>query len=439
MLFYAAPFKKERIVMRIKILRSCLKNLFFTMMLSILVYGSAHAFTLGDIDKDGSVQVTEAVYALQVTSGARTIMSTAIINVPGDFDTIQEAIDAASEGDTITVAAGTYNENIFIRKDHITIEGADKATTIISAGNTAAETIKIYNCTNVTINNVQIKGGIIGIKAFAANFYITNSIIQNNDVGIKTQFNASAIIEDSFVKNNTVDGLKCIFGSSFYAGGTEFTGNADNGLDLYSNASGIISSCTISTNGGTGISVSGGSHIVIENNSEISSNAGSGVGVYRSSQANIINTMVSSNTLSGIEVVHNAGAKIETSEITNNGAGDVWAGGIGIYHAGYVNVSNSEIYLNQGPGVDMTGGSVMKMQGGDTRVHSNAMYGVGIHNSSNARFYDTVSITNNTGFGIECGSASEVTKSEIYFGDDTNLDPTYHTNVEGAEACGLGL
>ena len=29
-----------------------------------------------------------------------------VIDVPGDYDTIQEAIDAASDGDTIMVAAG---------------------------------------------------------------------------------------------------------------------------------------------------------------------------------------------------------------------------------------------------------------------------------------------------------------------------------------------
>ena len=36
-----------------------------------------------------------------------------ILNVPGDFETIQAAIDARSDGDEIVVAPGTYNEALF--------------------------------------------------------------------------------------------------------------------------------------------------------------------------------------------------------------------------------------------------------------------------------------------------------------------------------------
>ena len=48
----------------------------------------------------------------------------------GDYSTIQSAITNASSGDTINVAAGTYNEGVGINKP-LTLQGEDRATTII--------------------------------------------------------------------------------------------------------------------------------------------------------------------------------------------------------------------------------------------------------------------------------------------------------------------
>jgi len=51
-------------------------------------------------------------------------------NGPGNYSTIQDAIDNASEGDTVYVFNGTYYENIIVDKS-MTITGEDKKTTTI--------------------------------------------------------------------------------------------------------------------------------------------------------------------------------------------------------------------------------------------------------------------------------------------------------------------
>ena len=47
------------------------------------------------------------------------------INVPGDYDTIQAAVDAAAPGALILVAPGTYHEAVQVETDNLTIRGLD--------------------------------------------------------------------------------------------------------------------------------------------------------------------------------------------------------------------------------------------------------------------------------------------------------------------------
>ncbi|MDD5326519.1 MAG: hypothetical protein PHY02_01740 [Phycisphaerae bacterium] len=47
------------------------------------------------------------------------------INVPGDYNTIQEAINAAGDSDTINVASGDYNESLLVNKSHLSFIGAN--------------------------------------------------------------------------------------------------------------------------------------------------------------------------------------------------------------------------------------------------------------------------------------------------------------------------
>jgi len=72
-------------------------------------------------------------------------------------DTIQGGIDAALAGDTVTVATGTYQEDITIDEE-VTLQGAGKTTTTINR-DTATSAVVLITANNVTITGFKIDGG----------------------------------------------------------------------------------------------------------------------------------------------------------------------------------------------------------------------------------------------------------------------------------------
>ena len=109
----------------------------------------------------------------------------------GMFSTIQEAINNASDGDTIYVHEGVYFENIFIGKK-IKLIGEHPLTTIIDGSN-GIDPIKIdvveIASDNVTLSNFTIRNSIsngagIDVWEHYRNEKITNCIFYNNYYGI---------------------------------------------------------------------------------------------------------------------------------------------------------------------------------------------------------------------------------------------------------------
>ncbi len=100
-------------------------------------------------------------------SAGGPVRPAATLNVPGTYATIAAAIAAASSGDIIDIAAGTYAENVTVDKS-VEIKGAGQGATIIhpavsnigscSAGSLGGSQVFVITASNVTIHDLTVDG-----------------------------------------------------------------------------------------------------------------------------------------------------------------------------------------------------------------------------------------------------------------------------------------
>jgi hypothetical protein len=69
--------------------------------------------------------------ALSILAWTGSVLA-ATIHVPGDYTTIQDAVDAAAAGDEVVLAAGIYTDSFTFKEDHVLVRSADgpAATTL---------------------------------------------------------------------------------------------------------------------------------------------------------------------------------------------------------------------------------------------------------------------------------------------------------------------
>jgi parallel beta-helix repeat protein len=131
-------------------------------------------------------------------------------NGPGNYTTILDAVDNASDGDTVFIYRGMYNEIIVINKNQLTLIGEDKNTTIISFNRTYHMRQITINANTCSIENLQItqnNNSIIpqGILINSNYNTIKNSIIFNVTEGIELSAGSeSNTIIHNEIKNNLI-------------------------------------------------------------------------------------------------------------------------------------------------------------------------------------------------------------------------------------------
>jgi len=249
------------------------------------------------------------------------------ITVPDDYPKMQEAIDHASDGDTIFVRNGTYYENVTLNKS-LSIVGENRDITIIDGCvyvDRVADNVKLFGftiqgigiCCNSSNNIIQgnciTKTGI-GIVSFVGttNNTIANNLIINNQDGIHA-YGVGHIIRGNIIANNTRLGIHTLL--------------APQRSDRIKIVKNIV------VNNWRGINIFGHWNVLSENT--IANNTNAGIRLRGFTENNVISDNVITNNLYGVatEFWDNNNV-ISRNLIQNNTYGLYlkWSEGNAIYH-----------------------------------------------------------------------------------------------------------
>jgi parallel beta-helix repeat protein len=162
-----------------------------------------------------------------------------------DFTGIQEAINNASDGDTIIVHSGVYYENVIVNKS-VTLKGIGQPV-VDARGKGDAITLTADGITveEFSATNCSWWGG--GIKIISSNNTITGNNVSNNEEGI--------YLDDSS-SNNTITGNNAsinVFGIRLHSSSNNvITGNNASsnwcGISLYSSSNNTIAGNNVRNN-----------------------------------------------------------------------------------------------------------------------------------------------------------------------------------------------
>jgi parallel beta-helix repeat protein len=213
--------------------------------------------------------------------------------VPDGYPTIQNAINASNDGDTIIVKDGTYTASIVINKA-ITIQSENGAAATIVQG---ASDVFSITADGVEIRGFTITGGIgYGIKINSSHNIIRENDINSNIVGILVAENR----EHNTIEQNTISQNQRI------------------GVHLDHSSNNMVSQNDVSENSIAGVHVSGSQNQVYENN--ISNNFN---GLFLSGDlatGNVIyDNQINLNTNHGIHLSYARENTITENNVKSNG------------------------------------------------------------------------------------------------------------------------
>jgi parallel beta-helix repeat protein len=325
---------------------------------------------------------------------------------PGEFATIQAAVNAAHSNDTIRVDPGVYAEQVVINnnghaRDNLKLEGSGPNSTFIKAPPLSSMTghhaiVEVENSQNVAIKNFTIEGPSSAANS-GGQFYgirVDNGsaiVVSNHITKIEdTPFNGTqegiailvgnatdgttggAIIFHNLIDNYQKDGIEVDnIGSSAEIDHNAILGKgptaviAQNGIQISRGATAGVSHNFVSGNEytpqtvlATGILLYQAGAVTVDHNT-LSHND---ISIYDlGSHDNVVidHNKITRSTVNGITLVSTSGARIDHNTTDNNGSSNsaFLGGGIALFLSTNNTIDHNKSNNNKGDGIFVDSGS----------------------------------------------------------------------------------
>lgn len=235
---------------------------------------------------------------------------------PGNYTTIQSAINDANPGDTVFVYSGTYYENVVVNKDNINLIGENNDTTVID-GLSLGDAVDIMS-EGVTITGFTVQDGFFGIVLFP--YYNNNTVIGNiahsNLAGIYVWLSNNNTVIGNTAYSNVDYGIQVWLSNNNIVMGNTVSNN-DCGIFIDSSSNNSVTENTV-LNNDNGIFIDSSSYNHLTGN--IVSNYIYGIWIDSSSYNDIIGNTVSDNSF-GILLDYSSNNNIIGNTVSDNGGG----------------------------------------------------------------------------------------------------------------------
>jgi len=244
--------------------------------------------------------------------------------VPDDFGSIQGAVLGATDSDgngtvEIFVRAGTYNENILIRRADVSVEGEGASMTTI-AGVGPLDTVRIEDSVRISLSGFTVTSDGTGVAVKLEDS--TDCVIRDNTLtgarrGLSTTRSHTNRIESNTIADNGRGGMKLGRSNGNTVSGNMVMNNLSFGIGLDRSFGNTVSGNTASNNLGEGVGARRADDNVFENNTA-TGNTGNGLRFRAVVRTRIVSNDASGNGDNGMRTRETTDSLISLNHFDNN-------------------------------------------------------------------------------------------------------------------------